>query len=81
MRTIQYKTINTQQKINHFPGTYQIGRKDWLWINLKKLIEKFGQDQFDFIPKSYLLPYEARQLQKHCEKRKTEIWIVKPVFF
>lgn len=31
--------------VNHFPDTFQIGRKDRLWRNMQKMVAKFGNDE------------------------------------
>ena len=35
--------VKEGQKLNHFPGTFNIGRKDKLWRNYHKLMLKFGK--------------------------------------
>lgn len=37
MKAPGFKSIRDYQKLNHFPGSFQIGRKDRLWRNLSKL--------------------------------------------
>lgn len=81
MKSLCFKTLRDQQKLNHFPGTFQIGRKDRLWKNLHRLMLKYGKDQFGFIPTSYILPQEARLLRQVWEKNDEDKWIVKPVIF
>lgn len=46
MKSPLFKTLKDTQKINHFPGTFQIGRKDRLWRNFQKLITKFGNKEY-----------------------------------
>ncbi|XP_054266333.1 tubulin monoglutamylase TTLL4-like isoform X2 [Macrosteles quadrilineatus] len=79
MKSLCFKTLREYQKINHFPGTFQIGRKDRLWKNLFRLTTKFGRKEFGFIPKTYVLPQDNKLLraawEKNCGK---ETWIVKP---
>lgn len=38
MKSPCFRTLRSHQKINHFPGTFQIGRKDRLWRNMHKYI-------------------------------------------
>lgn len=45
MKSLCFKTLREYQKINHFPGTFQIGRKDRLWKNLFRLMTKFGKKE------------------------------------
>ena len=44
------------QKINHFPGSYNLGKKNYLGKNLTKMRQKFPAD-YDFCPRTWLLPY------------------------
>ncbi|KAJ8946805.1 hypothetical protein NQ314_008789 [Rhamnusium bicolor] len=36
MKSPLFKTLKETQKLNHFPGTFQLGRKDRLWRNFQK---------------------------------------------
>jgi tubulin polyglutamylase TTLL4 len=80
MKSALFTSIKDYQKMNHFPGTFQIGRKDRLWRNLHKLMQKFGKKEFGFMPKTYVLPQDLRLLRQAWEKTcGIEKWIVKPV--
>jgi hypothetical protein len=46
IKSLCFKTLKEFQKINHFPGTFQIGRKDRLWKNLYRLMTKFGKKEY-----------------------------------
>lgn len=46
--------MNRYQKINHFPGCWNMGRKDLLWLNLSKFKRKYPKE-YNFIPNTYLL--------------------------
>jgi tubulin polyglutamylase TTLL5 len=37
-----YEGLNEYQKINHFPQSYEITRKDRLSVNVQKMQEKYG---------------------------------------
>ncbi|KAE9524189.1 hypothetical protein AGLY_015434 [Aphis glycines] len=78
MKSLCFKTLWEQQKLNHFPGTFQIGRKDRLWKNLQRLMLKYGKEHFGFIPTSYILPQEVRILRQVWEKNDEDKWIIKP---
>jgi len=77
-----YEGLNEYQKINHFPSSYEITRKDRLCYNYVKLQERFGRQCFDFIPETYILPNEYANFYQHFMKAKQEggrnMWIVKP---
>jgi hypothetical protein len=53
-----YEELNEYQRINHFPMSYEITRKDRLCFNYVKAQEKFGRKEYDFIPDTYILPNE-----------------------
>lgn len=67
-------------QLNHFPGSFQIGRKDRLWRNVSKMQVRFGKKEFNFLPQSFILPQDIKLLRKaweDCAGRQK--WIVKPV--
>ncbi|CAG9812782.1 unnamed protein product [Phaedon cochleariae] len=81
MKSPMFKTLKDMQKINHFPGTFQLGRKDRLWKNFQKMISKFGLKEFGFLPHTYVLPQELKLLKQAWEFKNGsggEMWIIKP---
>ncbi|XP_037303284.1 tubulin polyglutamylase TTLL4 isoform X5 [Manduca sexta] len=80
MKSIMFRAIKDGQKMNHFPGTFQIGRKDRLWRNLQKLASKYGVSEFGIMPKTYVLPHDLKLLKHDWEKyaANNEKWIIKP---
>lgn len=79
MKSTAFKSIREYQKLNHFPGTFQIGRKDRLWRNLSKMQARFGRKEFNFFPQSFVLPQDIKLLRKAWEEGGTrQKWIVKP---
>lgn len=79
MKSICFKTLAEHQKLNHFPGTFQIGRKDRLWRNLSKMAVRFGKQEFNFFPRTFILPQDIKQLRKAWEDGGTkQKWIIKP---
>ena len=79
MKSAQFKDIHEGQKINHLPGTFNIGRKDRLWKNYQRLRLKFGKEEFSFLPRTFLLPSETKLLRRVWERRGCRAkWIVKP---
>ncbi len=78
-----YEGLNEFQKINHFPSSYEITRKDRLCYNYVKMQERHGRTAFDFVPDTYILPDEFGDFYAHFQKLKQHdsrknIWIVKP---
>jgi hypothetical protein len=41
--------LESYQKLNHFPGTYEVGRKDNMWRNISRMKRLFGND-FNIAP-------------------------------
>jgi tubulin polyglutamylase TTLL5 len=76
-----YKNLKKYQKINHFPKSKEITRKDFLYKNICKLQShlKANQKDFNFIPESFILPNEHKFLEESMEKDANCIWIIKPV--
>uniref|UniRef100_A0A8C2Q793 Tubulin tyrosine ligase-like family, member 4 n=1 Tax=Cyprinus carpio TaxID=7962 RepID=A0A8C2Q793_CYPCA len=79
MKSPGFKAIREFQKLNHFPGSFQIGRKDRLWRNLSKMQAHFGKKEFGFFPRSFILPKDIKLLRKAWEDGGSkQKWIVKP---
>ena len=72
------RLINRQQKYNHFPCTFQLGRKDNLYKHIryfKKLFPKL----YEFVPATYIIPVDIKDFETDFKKYKKALWIVKPV--
>lgn len=63
------------QALNHFPGSYGLGRKDYLWKNLSRMSRAHGS-AFDFCAKTYVLPRDRELLEK--DYTEGEVFIIKP---
>ncbi|XP_076045386.1 uncharacterized protein LOC143027756 isoform X2 [Oratosquilla oratoria] len=74
----EIRQLQDWQKVNHFPRSSELTRKDRLYMNIKRMQRQFGVKLFDFIPTSFVLPSEYRDFcDTHLRERGT--WIVKPV--
>jgi hypothetical protein len=72
------RLINRKQKYNHFPCTFQLGRKDNLYKHIryyKKLFPKL----YEFIPTTYIIPTDMKDFEIDFKRYKKALWIVKPV--
>ncbi|NXF92897.1 TTLL4 polyglutamylase, partial [Eubucco bourcierii] len=79
MKSPSFRAIREHQKLNHFPGSFQIGRKDRLWRNLLKMQARCGKKEFNFFPQSFILPQDIKLLRKVWEEgANRQKWIVKP---
>lgn len=73
------------QKVNMYPGIQQITRKNYLARNLCRM-QKFYGSEYDFFPRTWVLPSEMLDLRAHSEqyrksksrKRHPPTYIVKP---
>lgn len=71
------KEASKYQKINHFPLSFQIGRKDLMYKNFIRMRRQF--EDYNFCPRTYLFPDDYR---KFCSDREAEgfrhMYILKP---
>jgi hypothetical protein len=76
----EIRRLNAFQKVNHFPCMEEICRKDFLSNNLNG-IYKILPEEYDFFPRSFLIPAETIELQKAMEKDMKTTYIVKVSIF
>lgn len=61
--SVLIKKLNKYQRYNHFPCTWQLGRKDNLWKNYKIMWMQFPDD-YNFLPHTFLLPDDYEEMMK-----------------
>lgn len=72
------RNMLSYQRVNHFPRAYELTRKDRLYKNIEKMQRSKGLKQFDFIPQTFVMPTEYKELcTLHYRNRGP--WIIKPV--
>ena len=72
------KDLQNNQRINHFPGIYNLARKNMLGRHLKKM-KTLLPAHFDFFPKTYMLPLEYKDFREDSLHAKTTpVYILKP---
>ncbi|KPI90715.1 putative tubulin tyrosine ligase [Leptomonas seymouri] len=81
--TYTLSSMNAYQKVNHFPGTWGVGRKDRLAYNIRRMQRYFGKEDFDIVPTTFLIPHEEAELRRDAEENpgtpeKPLIYILKP---
>jgi tubulin polyglutamylase TTLL4 len=71
--------LNKYQKINHFPNSIHLGRKDLLWRNICRLKLKYPV-AFNLAPHSWVLPEEAEELEElmQYQAMQKRMFILKP---
>ncbi|RKO90436.1 tubulin-tyrosine ligase family-domain-containing protein, partial [Blyttiomyces helicus] len=72
----RFKKVEPWKKVNHFPMSFECGRKDKLWINYARMKERFGIKHFDYLPETFLLPTQRRRLKSVFHTH--PLWIMKP---
>ena len=73
-----YEGLNENQRINHFPNSYEITRKDRMLKHLRDMQKRFGKEEFGFFPEGFVLPEDYLDLQDRFHSDKSAQWIVKP---
>jgi tubulin polyglutamylase TTLL5 len=66
------------QKVNHWPKTTEMTRKDNMYKHLAQMRAKHGAKHFDFVPESFVLPHEAADCMDAMIKNPEKYWIAKP---
>ncbi|CAG9818928.1 unnamed protein product [Phaedon cochleariae] len=72
------RSLAPHQRVNHFPRSYELTRKDRLYKNIERMQLTKGYKHFDFIPQTFVMPLEHRELCTAHHRIKGP-WIVKPV--
>jgi hypothetical protein len=73
----RYRQLHPCQKVNHFPASWCIGRKD----RLMRLIDKASRvfrGAYDFHPSGFHLPMERGLLEAAVKTSRNSLWIRKP---
>lgn len=72
------RCLAPHQRVNHFPRSYELTRKDRLYKNIEKMQHMKGLKYFDFIPQTFIMPGEYKDLCTMHHRIKGP-WIIKPV--
>ncbi len=74
--------LRSYQRVNHFPETSEITRKDGLARNLNQMQKHFASE-YNFFPRSWVLPAQASAFHAYADelksRGKTRTFITKPV--
>ena len=58
------------QRVNHFPRSYELTRKDRLAKNCERMAQNKSAKMFDFIPRSFMMPSEYQDFCQHAARDK-----------
>ena len=79
LRFVEFGELDQFQKVNHFPGTHVLGRKDHLARALQRARRLWGEREMDFLPKTWVLPSDRSELATEIESKEgKQMYIVKP---
>ena len=75
-----YATQNRYQRVNHFPGSWCVGRKDRLLRTLAKARKRGAKAAaaYSFVPEGFNLPAELKAMEGRAKLEKSGVWIIKP---
>ena len=51
-----YERLSQYQKINHFPASSELTRKDRLALNVRNMQDRYTRQFFNFIPETFIIP-------------------------
>ena len=72
----KFEKFSPFQTINHFPYSFEIGRKDKLWLNYCNMRNIHGSSAVNHIPETFLLPRNRSNLDRAFHT--SNAWIIKP---
>ncbi|ESO89298.1 hypothetical protein LOTGIDRAFT_106043, partial [Lottia gigantea] len=84
-RSSDYDNLMPWQRLNHYPKSTTITRKDCLARNLKRMKGVYGPTVYNFCPMSFNLPNDYTKFVAEYSKMKTKneekhlLWICKPI--
>ena len=71
MSVEKFKNIKPFQKINHFPMSFEIGRKDKMycnWEKMKTIVSREEKSHLDYCPETFILPRDRSRAKKEFSK-------------
>lgn len=75
LRLIQ--RMQAHQRTNHFPGIYNLAKKNMLGRHLMKLQSVFP-DEYNFFPPTFILPQDFKEFLNQIGNKRNRTFIVKP---
>ncbi|KAI1895503.1 hypothetical protein AGOR_G00106930 [Albula goreensis] len=72
------RNLQDFQRVNHFPRSYELTRKDRLYKNIQRMQQIHGFKNFHIIPQTFVLPSEFQEFCSSFSKDRGP-WIIKPV--
>lgn len=76
-QSYHYDGLLDYQRINHFPGSTELTRKDCLAANIGRMQDRFGTS-FNFLPETFILPGQFSAFYDRFREVPASLWIAKP---
>ena len=78
----EFENCRPWHRLNHFPKSANITKKDGLARNLRRMKTSYGGSIFDFFPRTFILPNEYKKFVAEFSKQdgdqRSNYWICKP---
>ena len=78
----EFEHCRPWQRLNHFPKSTHITKKDGLARNLRRMRTSYGGSMFEFFPLTFILPNEYKkfvaEFSKQAGSQQSNYWICKP---
>lgn len=78
----EFEHCRPWQRLNHFPKSTNITKKDGLARNLRRMRTSYGGSMFEFFPQTFILPSEFKkfvaEFSKQDSGQRSKYWICKP---
>lgn len=78
----EFEHCRPWQRLNHFPKSTHITKKDGLARNLRRMRTSYGGSMFEFFPLTFILPNEYKKFVAEFSKQdggqQSNYWICKP---
>ena len=79
LKSYVFQGLSKHQRVNQFPRSAEITRKDTLCRTIRRMQELFGAKHFDFCPVGFVLPKDSREFLQYAQAQGPDAtWIVKP---
>ncbi|GLC44290.1 Tubulin polyglutamylase ttll5 [Pleodorina starrii] len=73
--------LHSFQRVNHFPGTWELGHKGHLYRNVysaRRRARGPAAEAFDIVPRFYIMPRDYEEFRADCERYPDRMYIQKP---
>ncbi len=74
-----YWNLTQYQKVNHFPFSNYITKKDLMYQLITKLKKIHGSQHFEFLPRTFILPDQRADLESEICNNPSKLWFIKPL--